>query len=204
MSYVGINRATERRVLLLFRFNPIDPEHALVVDLESLPERLFHPIRNIIEKESDTSEELAFKLQNIPAPGHPNRDFLTYLYYAGHIMKVPVDRIDLYDPFRKRRWRLKDSEFSPMDVPEEIRKKYGIPETKETAKRSDTGSDGERSATDGSGPEPTETGRPQDDRIEDLERRMDELSEMLGRMMSMLSAKSKEKVDTEDDGDGTR
>ena len=198
-SYIGINRRTERRMLLLFRRNPAAPNVCVYCDLDSMPERFLDPINAMLAEEGiDASVDLAFHLARRMLRDH-NRPLLDTLHYAGLVETVPVEDVDVMDPQSKIRRPLTEVWPAPCppprDMEEQFRKELGeVPKpSEEKAAAASTATDALAQGADhtpAASESPKEKKPAEDDRdqrIERLERRVEEMTAMLEAFMRRFS-----------------
>lgn len=125
-SYVGIWKRTEKRILLVFRRNPLAPDVAVVADLDSMPEKFAQPIAELIQRKGvDRSKELAFHLSAVRLP-NDSYNLLERLHYAGLLFRVPVEEVAVLDVDRRVRVDLTEVFTKAIEIPEEEAKKLGI------------------------------------------------------------------------------
>ncbi len=93
--HVGKISNTDKRCVIVFMQIPEDPEYALIIDTEALPERWHEGLMSIVEHEGQKFTNLADLLARRIMPD-TNMDILNTLHHAGRLQKVPVANVIMY------------------------------------------------------------------------------------------------------------
>ena len=108
VKHVGVVTNTGKNVVVVFMSLPDDDNHALVVDVDALPDTFNESLRRIVESdEGQNSKNLADVLGRRMSPDGSNLTLLNKFHQAGRLQKVPVDLIAM-TPRKGLRWPLRD------------------------------------------------------------------------------------------------
>jgi hypothetical protein len=107
IKHTGIINNTGKNVVVVFMSLPDDPEHALVVDTDALPDTFNEALRKIVESiDGQQAENLADVLARRMSPDGSNMTLLQKFHGAGRLQKVPVDLVTM-TPRRGLNWPLR-------------------------------------------------------------------------------------------------
>lgn len=107
-KHVGILNNTGKNVVVVFMRLPNDPNHALVIDTDALPDQYNESLRKIVESvEGQQSKDLAEVIGRRISPDGSNLTLLEKFHNAGRLEKVPVNLITM-TPRKGIRWPLTD------------------------------------------------------------------------------------------------
>jgi hypothetical protein len=105
-KHVGVLNNTGKNVVVAFMRLPNDPNHALVIDTDALPDQFNEALRKIVESvEGQQSKDLAEVLGRRMSPDGSNTTLLEKFHNAGRLEKVPVNLITM-TPRKGLRWPL--------------------------------------------------------------------------------------------------
>lgn len=108
IKHTGILANTGKNVVVVFMSLPDDPNHALVVDTDALPDSFNEALRKIVESvDGQQAENLADILARRMSPDGSNLTLLQKFHNAGRLQKVPVDLVTM-TPRRGLNWPLRD------------------------------------------------------------------------------------------------
>jgi hypothetical protein len=115
IKHVGVLNNTGKNVVVVFMRLPDDPNHALVIDTDALPDQYNEAIRRIVESdEGQKSRNLADILGRRMSPDGSNITLLEKLHHANRLAKVPVQLVTM-TPKKGLRWPL-EQVISAMDM----------------------------------------------------------------------------------------
>lgn len=107
-KHVGVLNNTGKNVVVVFMRLPNDPNHALVVDTDALPDQYNESLRKIVESvEGQQSKDLADVIGRRMSPDGSNLTLLEKFHNAGRLEKVPVNLVTM-TPRKGVRWPLSD------------------------------------------------------------------------------------------------
>jgi len=107
-KHTGILANTGKNVVVVFMSLPDDPDHALVVDTDALPDSFNEALRKIVESvDGQQAENLADVLGRRMSPDGSNMTLLAKFHAAGRLQKVPVDLVTM-TPRRGVNWPLRE------------------------------------------------------------------------------------------------
>ena len=107
IRHTGILNNTGKNVVVAFMSLPEDPEHALVIDTDALPDAFNESLRKIVESiDGQNSHNLADVLARRMAPDGSNTTMLQKLHGAGRLQRVSVDQVTM-TPRRGINWPLR-------------------------------------------------------------------------------------------------
>lgn len=106
VKHVGILTNTGKNVVVVYMQLPGDPNHALVVDTDALPDNYNESLRKVVEStEGQQSENLADVLARRMSPDGSNTTLLVKFHQSGRLQKVPTSLVTM-TPRRGVRWPL--------------------------------------------------------------------------------------------------
>jgi hypothetical protein len=106
IKHVGILTNTGKNVVVVYMQLPDDPNHALVVDTDALPDNYNESLRKVVEStEGQQSENLADVLARRMSPDGSNTTLLVKFHQSGRLQKVPTNLVSM-TPRRGVRWPL--------------------------------------------------------------------------------------------------
>lgn len=107
-KHVGVLNNTGKNVVVVFMRLPNDPNNALVVDTDALPDQYNESLRKIVESvEGQQSKNLADVLGRRMSPDGSNMTLLEKFHHAARLEKVPVSLVTM-TPRKGLRWPLVD------------------------------------------------------------------------------------------------
>jgi hypothetical protein len=107
IKHTGILNNTGKNVVVVFMRLPDDPDHALVVDTDALPDSFNESLRKIVESvDGQQAENLADILARRMSPDGSNMTLLQKFHAAGRLQKVSVDLVTM-TPRRGLNWPLR-------------------------------------------------------------------------------------------------
>lgn len=107
MKHTGILNNTGKNVVVVFMSLPDDPDHALVVDTDALPDTFNEALRKIVEStDGQQAENLADVLARRMSPDGSNMTMLQKFHGAGRLQRVSVDLVTM-TPRRGLNWPLR-------------------------------------------------------------------------------------------------
>ena len=107
MKHIGILSNTGKNVVVVFMSLPEDPEFALVIDTDALPDSFNESLRKIVEStEGQASKDLADILARRMSPDGSNTTLLQKFHDAGRLQRVGIDLV-IMTPRRGINWPLK-------------------------------------------------------------------------------------------------
>jgi hypothetical protein len=108
MRHTGILNNTGKNVVVVFMSLPDDPESALVIDTDALPDQFNESLRKIVESiDGQDSKNLADILARRMSPDGSNITLLEKFHRSNRLQKVPVANVTMV-PRRGVNWPLKD------------------------------------------------------------------------------------------------
>jgi hypothetical protein len=106
LKHTGQLNNTGKNVVVVFMQLPEDPDNALVIDTDALPDMFNESLRKIVEStESQQSKNLADVLARRMSPDGSGTTMLQKFHQAGRLMKTPVGNVTMV-PRRGVRWPL--------------------------------------------------------------------------------------------------
>ena len=106
LKHTGQLNNTGKNVVVVFMQLPDDPDYALVIDTDALPDLFNESLRKVVEStEAQQSKNLANVLARRMSPDGSNTTLLQKFHQAGRLMKVRVDNVTMV-PRRGVRWPL--------------------------------------------------------------------------------------------------
>jgi len=106
IKHVGMLNNTGKNVVVVYMQLPGDPNHALVVDTDALPDNYNDSLRRVVEStEGQQSQNLADVLARRMSPDGSNTTLLNKFHSAGRLQKVPTSLITM-TPRKGIRWPL--------------------------------------------------------------------------------------------------
>ena len=106
-KHTGILANTGKNVVVVFMSLPDDPDHALVVDTDALPDAFNEALRKVVDStEGQQAEHLAEVLARRMSPDGSNTTLLQKFHAAGRLQRVPVDLVTM-TPRRGVNWPLR-------------------------------------------------------------------------------------------------
>jgi hypothetical protein len=107
IRHTGVLNNTGKNVVVAFMSLPEDPDHALVIDTDALPDNYNEALRKIVESvDGQNAENLADVLARRMTPDGSNVTMLQKLHSAGRLQKVSVDLVTM-TPRRGLNWPLR-------------------------------------------------------------------------------------------------
>lgn len=107
-KHVGVLNNTGKNVVIVYMSLPGDENHALVVDVDALPDSYNDSLRRIVEsEEGQQAKDLAEVLGRRMSPDGSNLTLLNKFHSAGRLQKVPVELVTM-TPRKGLRWPLRD------------------------------------------------------------------------------------------------
>jgi hypothetical protein len=107
IRHTGVLNNTGKNVVVAFMSLPEDPEHALVIDTDALPDSFNESLRKIVESiDGQNAQNLADVLARRMAPDGSNTTMLQKLHGAGRLQKVNIDLVTM-TPRRGINWPLR-------------------------------------------------------------------------------------------------
>lgn len=107
-KHVGVLNNTGKNVVVVYMSLPGDENHALVVDVDALPDSYNDSLRRILESdEGQQAKDLAEVLGRRMSPDGSNLTLLNKFHSAGRLQKVPVELVTM-TPRKGLRWPLRD------------------------------------------------------------------------------------------------
>ena len=107
IRHTGVLNNTGKNVVVAFMSLPDDPDHALVIDTDALPDNYNEALRKIVESvDGQNAENLADVLARRMTPDGSNTTMLQKLHSAGRLQKVSVDLVTM-TPRRGLNWPLR-------------------------------------------------------------------------------------------------
>jgi hypothetical protein len=106
--HTGQLNNTGKNVVVVYMQLPGDPDHALVIDTDALPDMYNEDLRRIVESvEAQQAKDLKDVLARRMTPDGSNVTMLNKFHQAGKLMKTPVNNVTMV-PRRGVRWPLAD------------------------------------------------------------------------------------------------
>lgn len=107
IKHTGVLNNTGKNVVVAFMSLPEDPDHALVIDTDALPDSFNESLRKIVESvDGQNAANLADVLARRMTPDGSNTTMLQKLHQAGRLQKVSVDLVTM-TPRRGLNWPLR-------------------------------------------------------------------------------------------------
>lgn len=107
-KHTGVLANTGKNVVVVFMSLPNDPDHALVVDTDALPDSFNEALRKVVDSvDGQQAENLADVLARRMSPDGSNTTLLQKFHAAGRLQKVPVDLVTM-TPRRGVNWPLRE------------------------------------------------------------------------------------------------
>lgn len=107
-KHTGVLANTGKNVVVVFMSLPDDPDHALVVDTDALPDSFNEALRKVVDSvDGQQAENLADVLARRMSPDGSNTTLLQKFHAAGRLQKVPVDLVTM-TPRRGVNWPLRE------------------------------------------------------------------------------------------------
>lgn len=108
MRHTGLLNNTGKNVVVVFMSLPEEPDQALVIDTDALPDMYNEGLRKIVESvEAQQSKNLADVLARRMSADGSNTTMLQKFHMAGRLMKVPVANVSMV-PKRGLLWPLSE------------------------------------------------------------------------------------------------
>jgi hypothetical protein len=108
VKHVGMLNNTGKNVVVVYMQLPGDPNHALVVDTDALPDNYNDSLRRVVEStEGQQSQNLADVLARRMSPDGSNTTLLNKFHSAGRLQKVPTSLVTM-TPRKGLRWPLSE------------------------------------------------------------------------------------------------
>lgn len=95
VKHVGYIENSGKKCVLVFLRLPGDPNNALVIDVEALPERLHDPLMELLQSQEAQSETEFYTILSRRYIPDANRTFLQELHENGYLLKIPVNNVIL-------------------------------------------------------------------------------------------------------------
>jgi len=124
MRHTGILNNTGKNVVVAFMQLPNDPDHALVIDTDALPDSFNESLRKIVESvDGQNAENLADLLARRMSPDGSNVTLLQKFHQSGRLQRVNVDLVTM-TPRKGVNWPLRqileamkqDEQTAPADL----------------------------------------------------------------------------------------
>lgn len=107
-KHTGVLANTGKNIVVVFMSLPDDPDSALVVDTDALPDSFNEALRKVVDStEGQQAENLADVLARRMSPDGSNTTLLQKFHAAGRLQKVPVDLVTM-TPRRGINWPLRE------------------------------------------------------------------------------------------------
>lgn len=107
IRHTGVLTNTGKNVVVAFMSLPEDPDYALVIDTDALPDSFNEALRKIVESvDGQNAQNLAEVLARRISPDGSNLTMLQKLHQAGRLTKVPVDIVNM-TPRKGLNWPLR-------------------------------------------------------------------------------------------------
>lgn len=107
IRHTGVLNNTGKNVVVAFMSLPEDPEHALVIDTDALPDSFNESLRKIVESvDGQQAQNLADVLARRISPDGSNTTMLQKLHGAGRLQKVNIDMVTM-TPRKGLNWPLR-------------------------------------------------------------------------------------------------
>ena len=107
IRHTGILNNTGKNVVVVFMSLPEDPDNALVVDTDALPDSFNESLRKMLESvDGQNAQNLADVLARRISPDGSNMTMLQKLHSAGRLQKVNVDLVTM-TPRKGINWPLR-------------------------------------------------------------------------------------------------
>ena len=108
IRHTGILNNTGKNVVVAFMSLPDEPDAALVIDTDALPDSFNEALRKIVESvDGQNAENLADILARRMSPDGSNVTLLQKFHQSGRLQKVPVDLVTM-TPRRGLNWPLRE------------------------------------------------------------------------------------------------
>jgi len=106
MRHTGILNNTGKNVVVAFMSLPQDPDHALVIDTDALPDQFNESLRKIVESvDGQNAKDLADVLARRMSPDGSNTTLLQKFHESGRLQRVPVSLVTM-TPRKGLNWPL--------------------------------------------------------------------------------------------------
>jgi hypothetical protein len=106
--HTGQLNNTGKNVVVVFMQLPDDPDHALVIDTDALPDMYNEALRRVVESsEAQQVKNLSDVLARRMTPDGSNVTMLNKFHQSGRLLKTPVSNVTMI-PRRGVRWPLSD------------------------------------------------------------------------------------------------
>jgi hypothetical protein len=106
--HTGQLNNTGKNVVVVFMQLPDDPQHALVIDTDALPDMYNEALRKIVEStEGQQAKNLADVLARRPSPDGSSTNMLVKFHQSNRLQKTPITNVTMV-PRRGVRWPLAD------------------------------------------------------------------------------------------------
>lgn len=107
IRHTGLLNNTGKNVVVAFMSLPEDPDYALVIDTDALPDSFNESLRKIVESvDGQNAQNLAEVLARRMTPDGSNTTMLQKLHAAGRLQKVSIDLVTM-TPRRGINWPLR-------------------------------------------------------------------------------------------------
>lgn len=108
LKHTGMLNNTGKNVAIVFMSLPQDPEYALVIDTDALPDMYNDALRKILESvDAQQANNLAEVLGRRPSPDGSTQTFLERLHHGQRLHKVSIDNVTM-TPKRGTAWPLRE------------------------------------------------------------------------------------------------
>lgn len=108
LRHTGILNNTGKNIIVVFMSLPDEPDSALVIDTDALPDAFNESLRRIVESvDGQNAENLADILARRMSPDGSNITLLQKFHQSGRLQKVNVDLVTM-TPRRGINWPLRD------------------------------------------------------------------------------------------------
>lgn len=107
IKHVGKISNTDQRVIVAFMQIPGDPNYALVIPTDNLPDRLQQAVRDICESQQGQNELNLADLLGRRLFEDSGQNVLQLLHERGYLQKMPIDNVTMY-PLPNQPYPLRD------------------------------------------------------------------------------------------------
>lgn len=108
IKHTGVLANTGKNVVVVFMSLPEEPDYALVIDTDALPDQYNEALRKIVESsDGQNAANLADILARRMSPDGSNLTLLQKFHSSGRLQKVPVDLVTM-TPRKGINWPLRD------------------------------------------------------------------------------------------------
>lgn len=108
IKHTGVLANTGKNVVVVFMSLPEEPDYALVIDTDALPDQYNEALRKIVEStDGQNAQNLADILARRMSPDGSNLTLLQKFHASGRLQKVPVDIVTM-TPRKGLNWPLRD------------------------------------------------------------------------------------------------